>query len=160
MPADLFAGNLREQWKRQMNLISQIVVVSSDMENRRYLATILTGLGLDPICTSTVGECREILGTENVALVFCDQDLIDGGFRDVLAASHSTRRQPSVVLTGQLRNPDEYHAALDFGAFGVTATPYHPTDVEWMIIQTGRLQRKRFPKIEDAQLRVTEMITA
>ncbi len=133
-----------------MNLLSQIVVVSSDMESRRSLATILTGLGLDPICTSTVIECREILATENVALVFCDRDLADGNYRDVLAASHSTRRQPSIVLTGQLGNSDESRAALGFGAFGVTATPYHPTDVEWMVIQAGRYQRKRSPQGKDA----------
>jgi DNA-binding NtrC family response regulator len=143
-----------------MNLLSQIMVVSSDMESRRNLATILRGLNLDPIGTSTMGECREMLATQNVVLVFCDQDFADGTFRDVLAASHSSSRQPSVVLTGQLRNSDEYHAALDFGAFGVTATPYRPTDVEWMVIQEGRLQRKRFPKIEDGQLRGKETITA
>jgi DNA-binding NtrC family response regulator len=80
-----------------MNLLSQIVVVSSDMESRRNLATILRKLGLEPICTLPVGECREMLGTENVALVFCDQDLTDGNFRDVLTASHSTRRQPALL---------------------------------------------------------------
>lgn len=137
-----------------MNLLSQIVVASPDMESRRNLATILTGLGLDPICTSTVRECRVMLAKENIALIFCDRDLTDGNYRDVLVASHATSGQPSVILTGQLRNSGEYHAALSLGAFGVTATPYHPTDVEWMVIQARRYQRKRSPEGGDSdQLR-------
>jgi len=82
-----------------MNVLSQIVVASADLESRRSLATILTRLGLDPICNSTVRECRVMLAKEYVGLVFCDRDLADGDYRDILAASRSTKRQPSVVLT-------------------------------------------------------------
>jgi len=133
-----------------MNVLSQIVVASPDMESRRSLATILTRLGLDPICISSVSECRVMLAKENVGLVFSDRDLADGNYRDILAASRSTRRQPSIVLTGQHGNSDEYHEAIGFGVFGVTATPYHPTDVEWMVIQARRYERKRTPEAEDA----------
>jgi DNA-binding NtrC family response regulator len=115
---------------RHMNVISHIVVASPDMESRRNLATILTRLGLDPICISTVSECRMMLAKENVRLVFCDRDLADGNYRDILAASRATRRQPGVILIGQRGNCDENHEAIGFGAFGVTVTPYHPTDVE------------------------------
>ena len=126
-----------------MNVLSQIVVVSPDMESRRSLATILTRLGFDPICISTVGECRVMLAKENVGLVFCDRDLADGNYRDILVASRATKRQPGVVLTGQRHNCDENHEAIGFGVFGVTATPYHPTDVEWMVIQARRYQESR-----------------
>jgi len=130
--------------------LTQIVVASPDMESRRSLATILARLGLDPICTSTVSECRVMLAKENVGLVFCDRDLADGNYRDIVTASRSTKRQPSVVLTGQHGNSDEYHEAIGFGFFGVTATPYHPTDIEWMVIQARRYERKRTPEAEDA----------
>ena len=53
-----------------MNILSQIVVASPDMEGRRSLATILTRLGLDPICISTVSECRVMLAKENVDWCF------------------------------------------------------------------------------------------
>ena len=123
-----------------MNVLWHIVVASPDMESRRSLATILTRLGLDPICTSTVSECRAMLAKENVGLVFCDRDLADGNYRDILAASRATKRQPPVVLTGHSGNCDENHEALGFGDLGVTATPYRPTDVEWMVIQAGRAE--------------------
>jgi DNA-binding NtrC family response regulator len=76
-----------------MNVLSQIVVASPDMESRRTLANILAGLGLDPICTATVSECRVMLIKENVALVFCDRDLADGNYRDIVAASRTTKRR-------------------------------------------------------------------
>jgi DNA-binding NtrC family response regulator len=132
-----------------MHVLSQIVVASRDMESRRSLATILTRLGLDPICISTVSECRVMLAKGNVGLVFCDRDLADGNYRDVLAASRSTRRQPSIVLTGRHGNSEENHEAISSGIFGVTTTPYHPTDVEWMVIQARRYERKRTPEAED-----------
>jgi DNA-binding NtrC family response regulator len=80
-----------------MNVLSQIVVASSDMESRRSLAAILTRLGLEPICISTVSECRMRLAEETVGLVFCDRNLADGNYLAILAASRSTRRQPSIV---------------------------------------------------------------
>jgi DNA-binding NtrC family response regulator len=144
-----------------MSVLSQIVVVSPDMESRRSLATILTRLGLDPICISTVSECRVILARESVGLVFCDRDLADGNYRDIVVASQTTKRQAAVVLTGQRRNCDENHEAISFGVFGVTATPCHPTDVEWMVIQARRYERKRTPEAEDAgHLWGIEAITA
>jgi DNA-binding NtrC family response regulator len=133
-----------------MNVLSQIVVASADLESRRSLATILTRLGLDPICNSTVRECRVMLAKEYVGLVFCDRDLADGDYRDILAASRSTKRQPSVVLTGQHGNSEENNEAITLGIFGVTTTPYHPTDVERMVIQARRYERKRNPDAEDA----------
>jgi DNA-binding NtrC family response regulator len=133
-----------------MNGRSKIVLASLDMESRRTLAKILARLGLDAIGTSTVSECRLMLAKENVGLVFCDRGLADGNYRDVLAASRSTGRQPSVVLTGQHGNPDENYEAIGLGIFGVTAAPYHPTDVEWMVIQARRYERKRMPQEEDA----------
>ncbi len=133
-----------------MNVLSRIVVASSDMESRRSLAAILTRLGLEPICISTVSECRMMLAEETVGLVFCDRNLADGNYLAILAASRSTRRQPSIVLSGRHGNSEENHEAISSGIFGVTTTPYHPTDVEWMVIQARRYERKRNPEAEDA----------
>jgi len=80
-----------------MNALSQIVVASQDVETHRTLATMLARLGFEPICVSTVSECQAVLAKENVGLVFCDRDLADGNYRDILAASQSSRRKPSLL---------------------------------------------------------------
>jgi DNA-binding NtrC family response regulator len=91
-----------------------------------------------------------MLAEEAVGLVFCDRNLADGNYLAILAASRSTRRQHSIVLTGRHGNSEDNHEAISSGIFGVTTTPYHPTDVEWMVIQARRYERKRNPEAEDA----------
>jgi hypothetical protein len=64
-------------------------------------------------------------------------------------------------LTGRHGNSGENHEAISSGIFGVTTTPYHPTDVEWMVIQARRYERKRNPEAEEAHdLGEIEAITA
>jgi len=124
-----------------MSTSSQIVVVTSDVENRHALSTILMKLGLDAICISTVNQCREMLGGESVGLIFCDRYLADGGYRDVLAASRSSEGQPCVVLTCRHTNSD-YQEAKNVGVFDVISAPCRPTDVEWMIIRAKHREKQ------------------
>src|ERR1700732_2819088 len=102
----------------------QILVVSSELENRRALNNILRNEGYDTICASRVSECKEALQTQNVSLVFCDRRFSDGNYRD--------------VVTSRLADWDEYLDALHHGAFDLIASPCQPTDVLWAIVQARR----------------------
>lgn len=126
-----------------MNIPWQIVVASSDLESRRGLTSILTRQGLDPISTSSFMECREIIEKESVGLVFCDRNLVDGDYRDVLNASRAATGKVRVVITSKHADWDEYLEAMRLGAFDVIACPCRPTDVEWMVIQAKRDERNR-----------------
>jgi DNA-binding NtrC family response regulator len=117
----------------------QIVVAFGSLESRRHVTTILVNLGLDPICISSVVQCRELLSKEDIDLIFCDRFLSDGDYCDVLSATHSGKSQPFVVLACQHNNSD-YQQAIAQGVFAVTTAPCHPTDVEWMLIQAKRKQ--------------------
>lgn len=120
-----------------------ILVASADLESRRTLTAALKRDGLDPICTSTVRECREIITRENVALVFCDVHLADGDYRDVLSVSRSLKSTAHVVVTSREFDWDGYLEAMRLGAFDVIASPCRPTDVEWMVSQARRDVRNR-----------------
>lgn len=122
----------------------EIVVVSSDLESRRNLSAILVRQGLDPICASTLRECREILAERNVGIVFCDSHVSDGTYKEFLRGYRSRDERPRVIVTSRHSEWDEYKEAIRFGAFDVIATPCRPTDVEWMIIQALRDDRRRF----------------
>lgn len=126
-----------------------IVVASADLEGRRMLTSVLHQDGLDPICTSTVRECRELITKENVALVFCDKHLADGDYRDVLSATRSLKSAARVVVTFPESDWDGYLEAMRLGAFDVIASPCRPTDVEWMVSQARRDERKRFKQWND-----------
>jgi DNA-binding NtrC family response regulator len=122
----------------------EILVVSSDFERRHDLATILNREDIDPICTSTISECREIVAKRNVGLVFCDGHLRDGNYRDLLSARRSMRSKMRVVVTSPDTDWDGYLDAMRLGAFDVIAVPCRPTDVERMLIQAWREERSRF----------------
>lgn len=125
-----------------MTAKGQVVVASPELERRRSITTVLLNLGLDPICVSKVSECMELINRESVDLIFCDRFFADGDYRDVLAASQRAHGEPCVILASR-HNNDEYREAMESQAFGVISVPCRPTDVEWMVIQAKRNQRKR-----------------
>jgi DNA-binding NtrC family response regulator len=119
-----------------------ILVASADLECRRMLISALHRDGLDPICASTVGECREIVTREErIGLVFCDRHLADGDYRDVLNVFRPRKPAAHVVVTAPEFDWDAYLEAMRLGAFDVIASPCRPTDVEWMVSQSRRNQR-------------------
>jgi DNA-binding NtrC family response regulator len=123
----------------------QIMVASSDLENRRHLVSILDQQGLGAFCAANVRQCREILGSQNVGLVFCDRSFADGDYRDVLAATEDRKSgaKTRVVLLAALINSEQYKSAKDLGVFEVISAACRPTDVEWMIIRARRDDQRR-----------------
>jgi DNA-binding NtrC family response regulator len=117
------------------------IVVSSDIERRRQLADILIRQGADPICVSSVRECQEALAQRQARLVFCDEHVADGSYKDLLAAYRLSDRKPRLVVTSQLADWELFKEAMRSGAFDVIAAPCRPTDVEWMLIQAQREER-------------------
>jgi two-component system response regulator PilR (NtrC family) len=124
-----------------MNIPWEILVASSDLEGRRTLSNILAKLGVDPLTSSTVRECKELIATERVGLIFCDRLLTDGNCHDLLSASRGARTKTRVVVMSSTADWDEFLEAMRLGAFDVIASPCRATDVEWMIIQALRYER-------------------
>jgi two-component system, NtrC family, response regulator PilR len=124
-----------------MNIPWDILVASSDLEGRRALSNILGNLGVDPLTSSTVRECKELMASERVGLIFCDRLLADGNCYDLLNASRVGRTKARVVVMSSTADWDEFLEAMRLGAFDVIASPCRATDVEWMIIQALRYER-------------------
>src|ERR1700751_6210135 len=124
-----------------MNIPWDILVASSDLEGRRALSNILGKLGVDPLTSSTVRECKELIATERVGLIFCDRLLADGNCYDLLNASRGGQMKARIVVTSPPADWDEFLEAMRLGAFDVIANPCRSTDVEWMIIQALRYER-------------------
>jgi len=124
-----------------MNLPWDILIASADLEGRRALSNILAKLGVDPLTTSTIRECKQIIATERVGLIFCDRLLADGNCYDLLNASRASKTKARIVVTSSTADWDEFLEAMRLGAFDVIASPCRATDVEWMVIQALRYQR-------------------
>jgi DNA-binding NtrC family response regulator len=136
-----------------MEATPQILIVSSELENRRALNEILCKEAHETICAARVSECQEALQTQNIFLIFCDRRLSDGNYRDVLAAMRASQSRARVIVTSRLADWDEYLDALHHGAFDLIASPCQPTDVLWAIVQARREDQVHAGFVAPAQLR-------
>jgi DNA-binding NtrC family response regulator len=122
-----------------------VIVVSSDLENRRSIARMLLEQGFEPAGAASVSECREVLDQHEMRVVFCDRDLQDGDYRDVLAAALYAphKNKAHVVLMSSLMRPEDYQEARRAGIFHVVGLPCRSTNLEWAIILAKRDERNR-----------------
>jgi ActR/RegA family two-component response regulator len=126
----------------EIPLAWKTVVLSSNQNQIRTLSEILNLHGLEAICTVTVSQYRDVLSKQPVGLVFCDPNLPDGNYRDVINSARSIGSNARIVLTSRQANWPEFLEAVRVGAFDVISTPCRPEDVESIVIQAKRDDRK------------------
>lgn len=124
---------------------SRIFLIVPRLHHNAAVHKLLTSQGFDPICAASVRECREVLEKHEVALIFCDHNLCDGDYRDVLATAlyrpHKNRAR--LVLISSQMSPEAYQEAKGAGVFDMISLPCRPTNLEWAIIQAKRDERSR-----------------
>ena len=107
----------------------QVLVASSNGERRATLTKILGECSLEPVFASNVEEVRTILVQSSVDLVFCEDNLPEGDFREVLRLAKATRPEAQVVVSSLLGEWEEYLEAMQLGAFDYVAPPYRDTEI-------------------------------
>jgi DNA-binding NtrC family response regulator len=119
---------------------TRALLVSPDMEVRRPLLRTLEALSADVIVCSTRAQAEEVLSTQTVEIVFCDEHLPDGSYCDLIHSFDSDRRIPRVVVTTRTGEWELYFQATTKGAFDVIRSPWYATDVEMAVIRALREQ--------------------
>lgn len=114
------------------------LVVSSHLECRRVLLRILEDLRVNTLVSATLAEAEEVLSRQRVALVFCDDRLPDGSYRDLLRSLRSWKQSPHAVVTTRTGEWKEYLEALGLGVFDMIQYPYRATDVELNVLRAMR----------------------
>ena len=110
----------------------RVAVVSSEPDNGRELESILSECGLDPVLATTLKEARSLLARRDVSLVFCDMELEDGTFRDLLRLTHAA--EIPMVVASRVCDTPEYLEAMRMGAFDlVAAAPYRRSEVKQIV---------------------------
>ena len=100
-----------------------VLVVSSEFRHCNALGDTIRQEGWKTIRASTVGECKGVLANQDVDLVFCERNLTDGTYHDVLAIARLRRRNARLVVMSRCPNWDQYLEALHAGAFDLIASP-------------------------------------
>jgi len=87
------------------------------------------------ICPSVQGA-RTVAVRPDIAVVFCDDVLPDGSYRELLAAlPRMTRKVPVVVVMSGADRDRTYREAMEEGAFDVIPSPCSKQDVQWVVIR-------------------------
>jgi len=118
-----------------------VLIASPDIENCRHIANTLERWGFDPVWASTVQQAREVLSSRSVPLVFCEDRLGDGDFRDVIHAARLAPSKVRVVVTSRQRGRRQHRESVEairIGAFEVIACPCYPTDLDWAVVHALR----------------------
>jgi DNA-binding NtrC family response regulator len=117
--------------ERSASHFFEVLVAYSDTEQSQILATILGHCGLAPVLCSSLKEARTLLGRESIRLVFCEQRLTDGTFRDLLQPA-SRLSLPLVVFSR--RDDSKLHAeAIRSGASDCIGPPFHHRQIEGVV---------------------------
>ena len=135
-----------------MSYISwNILVACSDLELRRSISTILGSLGFDPICASRVSQCRELIHSKSIGLIFCDQYFDDGDYRDIAKACRSAQGFCCLVAIVPAHGTGD-EQAMRQEVFGIVRVPLRPTGIEWMVMRAKRSQLQREREVREGSL--------
>jgi DNA-binding NtrC family response regulator len=115
-----------------------VLVACTDMRNRNALIHMLEGMSVNVFSCSTLSQAHELLSKQKIELVFCDESLSDGSFRDLLHGHHTWHCRPHIVVIFHLGEWAEYMEAVQLGVFDVISFPLHSTDVELAVIRAIR----------------------
>ena len=111
----------------------EVLIATADLETCRRIAHILSQWGLAPVCAVTVAKTTALLAQQGIRMVFCDDRLADGNFRDVLGAAKLVQSKARVVVTSRTDDPGGYLEAVRLGAFDVIPCPCRPADVHRVV---------------------------
>jgi DNA-binding NtrC family response regulator len=120
----------------------RVLIVSPDIEARQSLAHTLQSFPADVTECSNAAQAGEVLSRQTVDLVFCEESLPDGTYRDVLHHHHCGSRTSRVVVTTHSEEWNVYLKSLSAGAFDIIRRPWHPTDVEIVVIRALHEERR------------------
>jgi DNA-binding NtrC family response regulator len=127
-----------------MNGALEVLVTSSELGNRRALIQVLEALSANVTSSSSIQQASEVLSKRPIELVFCDDQLSDGSYRDLLPAARIRQGQSvRVVVTTRTGEWEEYLEAMRLGAFDFIRGPMHPTDVELVVLRAQHEQDER-----------------
>jgi DNA-binding NtrC family response regulator len=92
-----------------------------------------------------MSEVRAVLAERPVHLVFCEDGLPEGGFREVLRLAETAGSDVPLVVCSLLGELDEYLEAMQLGAFDFIAPPYRRVEVESIInsVRQDYLSKRR-----------------
>jgi DNA-binding NtrC family response regulator len=121
-----------------MNNGLPILIVSCRSENRKMLTRVFEGLPIDPHSAPTIEDARMAIRSRQFSIVFCEERLADGSYRDLFLDVQFVSEVPRFVVLLCTGEWEEYLEALSLGVEEVLRCPLQPTDVDLALIHAMR----------------------
>lgn len=122
-----------------------VLVASGNFEHRRSLIKILEELPLNVISVSTFRQAEEVLSRQRISLLFSDQRLSDGSYKEFLSHTDPSGQTPRVVLTTEESDPVNLQEVDYRHVLGTLKYPFQATDVELQIIRAAHEEQEEAP---------------
>jgi DNA-binding NtrC family response regulator len=116
----------------------QVLVVSRHAETRRTLSGVLRDLPVRTHSLFTVAQARQFVNARHVDLVFCEELLSDGSYKQVLGSVRAAQSGVRFVLVMRSGEWAEYLEALRLGVEDVLRPPLLPIDIDLVFIHSFR----------------------
>ena len=126
-----------------MNQERAVLIVSCRPENRKTLARVLDELSINTYVAPTIRDAKEVLASQSLSLVFCEERVSDGSYCDLLASVRATSPETRFVVMLCTGEWEEYFQAMRLGAQEVLRCPLQPTDIDLVLIQAMKRNQKR-----------------
>jgi DNA-binding NtrC family response regulator len=105
-------------------------------ENRQVVESATLEWSLEVCWCASLEEARPGLRRGKHALIFCEAELPDGTYRDVMELLKQEKLNPaSVIVLSDSHLESCYGQAIEMGVFDVISAPCSRTDVQWIIMQ-------------------------
>ena len=119
------------------------ILVVSGGSNREIVQSAMSRWALQPVCCSSVNEARSLMRGSNPSLIFCDEKLDDGSYRDLLRDFTAPRKPCFVVMASSPDVDQTFKEAVSLGAFDLIADPCRRSDVQWIAVRAIQEEAKR-----------------
>jgi DNA-binding NtrC family response regulator len=112
-----------------------VLIVSEHPDHLRPLVRTLAASSSKVSACFTIRQAREIFSRQQVDLVFSDEYLSDGSYRDLMLGNRFGQPAASFVLLLRTGEWEEYLDAMRLGALEVLRCPLQPAEVEATVLR-------------------------
>lgn len=92
---------------------------------------------------SSVYEARPMLSSSGFSLIFCEEQLSDGSYQDLIGFTTKPSKSRFVVMSTTPELDDKYEEAMRLGAFEMIASPCRKSDIQWIVIRAMQEESRR-----------------
>jgi DNA-binding NtrC family response regulator len=120
----------------------KLLLISPDEEDRASLRRIVDGREWQLRSVKTCRDAFQWLETEPISVVFCDQVLEDGSWKDILQRLANRAEGPLLVVVSRQADDYLWSEVLNLGGYDVLAKPFNSREVTH-VLTTISLQRMK-----------------